>query len=98
MKFTITDYDGKETICEIPNERTIESIAVTILSGDEIVDVALDDGTVMSFDSSVWRLTDFYDGSYVVTKKRLNEWFALSDESSYGRMEKFLRKEDDGDD
>lgn len=98
MKFTITDYDGEETICEIPDERTIKSIAVTILTGDEIVNVELDDGTIMSFDSSIYRIMNTYDGSYVVTKRRLDEWFALSDEGSYGRMKKFLEKEDNSDD
>lgn len=98
MKFTITDYDGEETICEIPNERTIKLIVVTILTGDEIVDVVLDDGTIMSFDSSIYRMMNDYDGHYVVTKQRLDEWFALSDETSYGRMKKFLEKEDNSDD
>lgn len=77
IKFDIYDFDNKATTITIPNSEVddIKRIDVTVLSGDETVDVVLKDGSIFDFDASDCRTMSFYDGSYVVEgKEDIEKW------------------------
>ncbi|MDO5304118.1 MAG: hypothetical protein Q4E87_00920 [bacterium] len=72
------------------------AISVTILSGDETVDVYYEDGTVEYFDSCNNRIDNHFDGNYVVMGDELNEWFRFTkflghNDISYKRQETFTK-------
>lgn len=77
IKFDIYDFDNKVTTITIPNSEVddIKRIDVTVLSGDETVDVVLKDGSIFDFDASDCRAMNFYDGSYTVEgKEDIEKW------------------------
>ena len=74
----------------------ILAISVTILSGDETIDVYYEDGTVEYFDSSNNRIEDHFDGNYVVLGDKLKEWYRFTKflgrlDISYARKEEFTK-------
>ena len=74
----------------------IIAISVTILSGDETIDVYYEDGTVEYFDSSDDRIEDHFDGNYVVLGDKLKEWYKFTKflerlYISYARKEEFTK-------
>ena len=73
MEVKIYDYDNNVVEVELPN-KDIESIFVTIVSGDEIVTFNFVDGTSLTRDSSSSRNMDFYDGNYMVCRNKVKEW------------------------
>ena len=92
MTIRIYDYDNNVVKIEIP-DKPIKSIYVTILSGDEIGIIRFEDGTQFDFDTSDDRITDFYDGSYVVEGDDIVRWLEFRPRAgctaSYARQEMF---------
>lgn len=84
----IYDYDNKFSEVDT-NNKEIDRIHVTILSGDELVTVYFSDGTKISADSSDCRIHSFYDGEYDVEKSKVNDWinfkFSGKQTNSYER-------------
>lgn len=56
----------------------VDRLFVTVITGDEIISVMLNDGTVKEFDSAILgnnlRLMDYYDDQYVVSKPEFEAW------------------------
>lgn len=92
-KTGIFDYQNKLVEIELRNVKIV-AISVTILSGDETVDIYYEDGKVNYFDSSESRHTSFFDGNYVVLGDKIDEWlkwnkFLNYSYISYKRQEMF---------
>lgn len=92
-KTCIFDYDGRMRSIELKSVDII-AISVTILSGDETIDVYYEDGTVEHFDSCDTRTQSFFDGNYVVMGDKLKKWYKYWDflqcfNISYRRQEEF---------
>ena len=95
MKFKIYDYANRLTEIDTGNKE-IESILVEVITGDEIVTVTFTDGTMKTYDSSIDRNTDYFDGSYYVSKSDLDKWINYVNVIgiiSYGRMQYMEVKE-----
>lgn len=73
MYLRIYDYKNRAKDIELP-DKEIQTIEVTVLSGDEVVEVTFKDGSVEEYDSSDSRLMDFYDGSYEVAEDMIKKW------------------------
>lgn len=69
----IYDYINRPVEVELP-DKEIKAILVQILTGDEIGYVLFEDGSQLSFDASMERVTDYNDGAYLVKKEHLAEW------------------------
>lgn len=84
----ILDYKNK--CMNLPIDLTkVDEIMVTILTGDEVVDILYLDGTSDHYDSSEERYTSYFDGSYIPYSIRrgidyYNDW--LKREDSYDGM------------
>ena len=56
----------------------VDQLFVVVMTGDEIISVMLNDGTVKKFDSEVLgnnlRSIDYWDNQYVVSKPELEIW------------------------
>lgn len=96
MKTTIYDYDNKP--CEIElQDKKIVNILVVLLSGDELIKVYYEDGSFEEFDSSDRRCDDFFDGVYLVTGNKLQEWLnwkpTMTSTYSYEREECFDKED-----
>lgn len=77
IKFDIYDFDNQVTTITIPNSEVdhIKRIEITVLSGDETVDIVLKDGSIFDFDASKTRMMSFYDGSYTIKgKENIEKW------------------------
>lgn len=74
MYIEVYDYNNNVETVEIPNGKEIESIDVTVLSGDETGYIFFTDGTRKRFDASNCRMMSFDDGSYTVPSKRVDAW------------------------
>lgn len=82
IKFDIYDFDNQVTTITIPNSEVddIKRIDITVLSGDETVDIVLKDGSIFDFDASDFDASDcrtmsFYDGFYTVEgKENIEKW------------------------
>ena len=91
----IFDYNDRARSVELKPVAII-AISVTILSGDETIDVYYEDGTVEYFDSSDNRIEDHFDGNYVVLGDKLKEWYRFNKflgglYISYARLEEFTK-------
>lgn len=91
----IFDYNDIKRSVEL-KPIAIIAISVTILSGDETIDVYYEDGTVEHFDSSDNRIEDRFDGNYVVLGDKLKEWYRFTKflgrlDISYARQEEFTK-------
>ena len=73
MRMKICDYINRPVEVELP-DKEIKAILVQILTGDEIGYVLFEDGSQLSFDASMERVTDYNDGAYLVKKEHLAEW------------------------
>ena len=67
-------------------QKEINFIVVTVLQGDEIVQVYFKDGTSVEIDpcgvfDGLARTVDFYDDTYVVLPDRLNKWIDIGNSS-----------------
>ena len=92
-KTCIFDYDGNAHTIEFKSVGII-AISVTILSGDETIDVYYEDGTVEHFDSCDTRTVNYFDGNYVVMGEKLKKWYKYYNflhcfNISYRRQEEF---------
>lgn len=89
MKFNIYDYDNQAKEIDTGNKE-INFINVIILSGDEVITIYYSDGTFENYDSSENRLTNYFDGSYVVSKENLAKWLESGNDTtgtiSYNRI------------
>ena len=91
----IYDFLNEEKI--IPTTKPIDSIEVSVISGDEVITINYKDGTSESHDASDDRYLDLYDGFYIVFEDQLEDWAAIGlddldeddDYISYKRLEKF---------
>lgn len=56
----------------------VDWLSITVITGDEIISVLLNDGTVKEFDSAILgndrRLEDHFDDWYVVSKPEFEAW------------------------
>lgn len=73
MKFNIYDYQNKPTKIDT-GKRPIDYIEVSVISGDEVVEVHYTNGLIKRFDSSDTRWCGFLDAEYRVTNKDLEDW------------------------
>lgn len=71
------DYDSDSYTTDILL-KDISLLIVTVISGDEVIDVFLKSGKIKILDVTTinhrWRYVNFYDGEYVVTENELIEW------------------------
>lgn len=100
MDITVYEYDNTPMVFEIPDDKKIRYISVTILSGDEAGYVYFTDGTRTKFDSSKTRFIHDYDGSYRIPTERVNEWLNWKPSGkrmcySYERWDDFMEDEED---
>lgn len=91
MTIKVYDYDNKAKEINLPDKKII-SIYVHILSGDETGMIVFEDGDVITFDASDFRLVGYDDGSYVVNGDKIEEWINFQPTGgtvSYKRQEIF---------
>lgn len=76
MIFKIYDYDNNPKLIDLPvSEDKISCIEITIMSGDEIVEVTTENGDSFTFDSSESRVIDFFDGEYSIDNPQtISSW------------------------
>ena len=78
----LLDYDSRKCDTGIPLS-DIQSIVITVISGDEIATVTKKTGEVVTIDSikinEGFRKHDFYDGTYVVDMNNLEKWTKRKD-------------------
>ena len=74
--FKIYDYDNNPKLIDLPiSEDEISCIEVTVLSGDEIVEVTTENEDSFTFDSSESRVIDFFDGEYFIDNPQtISSW------------------------
>lgn len=63
-KIYILDYEGKKTEVEIEDFDNVKRMTITVLSGDEVLDVVYKNGTTRRYDSSDCRWYSYYDCEY----------------------------------
>lgn len=68
---TLLDYAARSYEVEIPDDT--EYISEVVVSGDQILEYP------HHFDTGVGRITDFYDGSFKVTKENFNKLKTMKD-------------------
>lgn len=77
MNIKILDYDGESYNTHIPINK-VEDVTVTVVSGDEILAIELNDGSSVILDVATinrnWRYINYYDGTYMVSKDELLKW------------------------
>ena len=92
MITTIYDYSDNAVKIEV-SDKKIACINVLVLSGDEVISVVFEDGTMENFDASTARCMNFYDGFYTVTGENIQKWLYFnptgSDTVSYERRSVF---------
>ena len=89
MIINIVDYSGERKQINVGDFELIDSIHVEVITGDEVVTVLYKDNTFEEYDSSEYRITDYYDGEYDVKAKDIKKWSNLSGDS-YDRMIKMI--------
>lgn len=70
----IRDYEGKKKNITIKNFEQVKSISVTILSGDEVLDVTYEDKHTDSFDASDSRVISYFDVVYDLPLHLIDEF------------------------
>ena len=88
MKFNIYDYQNKPTKIDT-GKRPIDYIEVSVISGDEVVEVHYTNGLSKRFDSSDTRWCGFLDAEYRVTSKNLEDWIkkeSIGGDIAYSRI------------
>ncbi len=74
MIMKIYDYDNKITEIELPDDKQIDAIFVSIVSGDETGFVYFTDGSSIKFEASDSRLFGYDDGGYIVKGDNIQRW------------------------
>ena len=72
------------TPINLDNLDDIEELTITVVSGDEILDILYTDGFSDQVDSCLDRMIDFFDGSYIIYSKR----------RGINILDKFMTRED----
>lgn len=88
MKFNIYDYQNKPTKVDT-GKRPIDYIEVSVISGDEVIEVHYTKGKNKTFDSSDTRWMGFLDAEYRVTSKNLEDWIkkeSIGGDIAYSRI------------
>lgn len=88
MKLNIYDYQNKPTKIDT-GKRPIAYIEVSVISGDEVVEVHYTNGLSKRFDSSDTRWCGFLDAEYRVTNKNLEDWIkkeTIGGDIAYSRI------------
>lgn len=88
MKFNIYDYQNKPTKVDT-GKRPIDYIEVSVISGDEVIEVHYTNGKNKTFDSSDTRWMGFLDAEYRVTSKNLEDWIkkeSIGGDIAYSRI------------
>lgn len=78
------DYDNKKVPICLKKGYTLDDIrliGVTVITGDEIIDIHYNDYECQRVDCGIGRICDYYDGSYVVEPADIPKW--LERKSSY---------------
>lgn len=95
-------YDYANRAVEVDTQgKEIDHINVTVLSGDEVVNIYFSDGTKIYKDSSDCRTLSFFDGQYEIDKENVEKWdnFKFGNTGiftmSYDRMDYFVGNSDD---
>ena len=87
-KLCLRDYKNNPipSPLELDDLDKVEEITITVLSGDEVIDVLYTNGASIHFDSDInyHRDVSYFDGTYIIYSKRRN----------IDRMEKFLETTD----
>lgn len=69
----------------------VDRLFVAVVTGDEIISVMLNDGTVKMFDSAVLgdipRFQDYFDDQYVVSKPEFEAWSKRKTTYDWGNRE-----------
>lgn len=96
MKMKIYDYANRKYEVQLPDKK-IKEISVCVITGDETVEVVMEDGEIVCFDSGFDRIADYDDGMYTVEGDRIKEFLNFVPSSgrtaSYERMGKFEQEE-----
>ena len=74
MKVKIYDYDDKVKEVEIPDDKHIKAIYITIWRGDESGFISFTDDSYIDFDASNTRVRSYNDGSYIVEGNNIQSW------------------------
>ena len=95
MKFNIYNFMNEATEVET-EDKEIKFIMVSVISGDEFIQIHYEDGTESHYRSDRASI-NFYDGDYSVPKERIQEWIDLEKVTnrtiSYYRLEVFEEEE-----
>lgn len=78
------DYDNKKIPITLKDGYTMDDIrfiGVTVITGDEIIDIHYNDYECQRVDCGVGRIRDYYDNSYVIEPADIPKW--LERKSSY---------------
>ena len=91
IKFNIYNFMNEAT--EVDTEdKEIRFIKVEVVTGDEWIQIQYEDGTKRNYRSDN-AIMNFYDGEYIVSKERIQEWIDLEKVTdrtiSYYRLEEF---------
>ena len=93
MNTTIYDYANNAVKIELSDNKII-CINVVVVSGDEVISVVFEDGTVRYFDASNSRCINFCDGFYTVSGDNIQKWLNFDptgiDTVSYKRHSMFM--------
>lgn len=73
-EIVLVDYEWNRCTYKVENFEKVVLIQVTILSGDEVVEVKYEDGRIIKFDYCPCRIIGFYDGTYIVPQEKIEEW------------------------
>lgn len=96
MKIKILDYRDRPQEVDVGELESIKQITISIISGDEILDVEYFDSNTKIFDSCGGdRILDFYDGNYILYSEeesinRLNDPRWLNRENSYSFPSEYI--------
>lgn len=75
---TIVDFKGNKKTISINNFENVVSIYVTILSGDEVLEVLYKNGRTKTFDSSDYRIMNYYCGGYFLNLSKIDEFSKMN--------------------
>lgn len=66
MKIELLDYASNRVSVDVGDLDDIAKIVISVISGDEVLEVIYKDYTSEVFDSSTDRMMDFYDDEYEI--------------------------------
>lgn len=66
MTINIIDYAGNKTPIDIGDLDNVLTLAIRVITGDEILTVVDKNGKIDEYDSSDGRINNYFDDSYIV--------------------------------